>query len=364
MNKYHNNIYYFYIAVAFLFIILTTNYQSLYDLIYVTNQMDAISYNEIAKTAPLIPKENPVIIKHVGQRFLVPYLIGSFAYFFNVDTFVIFKIVTFASIFFYIFLINLIIKKFNLKLKESILFFSLLFLNPYIIRYQIFNPVQVHDMFFFCFSLIFSLTIIKKSYLTNLLITTITIYLRQSSIALFIGSAIFLLINKKIKLFIIFLFIFILSFFLLIKTGEFISVDEFPIRNAYGLIFYDFSQTEKLIKFLLLASLPFFPLLVILFGNINKNINYYNVIIILLVCFMMIAQPILGGPDHSTNNVGRIANLSYPMLTFVFFYIFNFKRFVEKNFLFYIFIMGMFFWSLHPTFSIFRIFSPLRFYNY
>lgn len=364
MNKFETKIYYIYILICFSFILLTTKYIDLYDIIHVANQMDVISYIEIAKNAPLIPKENPVIIKHVGQRFLIPYLIGSSAYFFNIDTFVVFKIVTFASILLYIFLINLILKKFNLKFKESILFFSLLFLNPYIIRYQIFNPVQVHDMFFFCFSLIFSLTIIKKNYLANLLITTITIYLRQSSIALFIGSAIFLLINKKIKLLIIFLFVFILSFFLVIKTGEFISVDEFPIRNAYGLIFYDFSQTEKLIKFLLLASLPFFPLLVILFGNINKNINYYNVIIILLVCFMMIAQPILGGPDHSTNNVGRIANLSYPTLTFVFFYIFNFKRFVEKNFLFYIFIMAMFFWSLHPTFSIFRIFSPLRFYNY
>ena len=200
MSKYHNKIYYSYIAVTFLFIIFTTNYPSLHNLIYLFNQLDVISYSEIAKTAPLILKENPVIIKHVGQRFLIPYMIGSSAYFFDIDIFTIFKIATFMSIFFYIFLINLIVKKFNLGLKESILFFSLLFLNPYIIRYQIFNPVQVHDMIFFCLSLIFSLTIIKKNYLVNSLTSMITIYLRQSSIALLIGTIIFLSINKKKKI--------------------------------------------------------------------------------------------------------------------------------------------------------------------
>ena len=364
MNKYQKNIYYLYIAIAFLFIIFTTNYLSLHDIIYVANQMDGISYNEIAKIAPQIPKENSIIIKHVGQRFLIPYIVGSSAYFLNVDYFVIFKIVTFISIFIYIFLINSIVRNFNLKCKESILFFSLLFLNPYIIRYQIFNPLQVHDMLFFCLSLIFVITIIKKNFFTSLLTTTMTIYLRQSSIALFIGATIILLINKKIKLLIILMFSFLISFLLIIKAGEIISIDKFPIRNAYGIIFYDFKQTEKLIKFLLLAILPFIPLLVILFANLNKDIDHYTVIAILITSLMLIAQPILGGPDHSTNNVGRIANLSYPILTVLCFYVFNFKKFVNSKLFFYIFIVGMFLWSLHPTFSIFKIFAPLRFYNY
>ena len=364
MNKYQKSIYYLYIVIAFLFIIFTTNYLSLHDIIYVANQTDGISYNEIAKIAPHVPKENSIIIKHVGQRFLIPYIIGSAAYFLNIDYFIIFKIVTFVSILIYIFLINLIVIKFNLKCKESILFFSLLFLNPYIIRYQIFNPLQAHDILFFCLSLAFVLTIIQKKFLSNLLTTTITIYLRQSSIALFIGSIIILLINKQIKLLIILIFLFSISFLLIIKTGEIISIDKFPIRNAYGIIFYDFRQTEKLIKFLLLAILPFFPLLVILFGNINKNIDNYTIIAILIVCLLLITQPILGGPDYSTNNVGRIANLSYPILTVLCFYVFNFKKFIKNKFFFYSFVVGMFLWSLHPTFSIFKIFAPLRFYNY
>ena len=118
-------------------------------------------------------KENSIIIKHVGQRFLIPYIIGSTAYFLNIEYFIIFKIVTFVSILIYIFLINLIVIKFNLKCKESILFFSLLFLNPYIIRYQIFNPLQAHDILFFCLSLAFVLTIIQKKFFSYPLLLTI-----------------------------------------------------------------------------------------------------------------------------------------------------------------------------------------------
>ena len=83
-----------------------------------------------------------------------------------------------------------------------------------------------------------------------------------------------------------------------------------------------------------------------------------------LVCAAIIGQPILGGPDGSVNNVGRIANLCYPILTVLIFYVFNFKKFVKNNYFFYLFIIGIFFWSLHPTYSIFDFFGVFRFYNY
>jgi hypothetical protein len=78
----------------------------------------------------------------------------------------------------------------------------------------------------------------------------------------------------------------------------------------------------------------------------------------------MVAQPILAGPDGSVNNVGRISNLCYPILACFCFYIWNFEKFVNKNYLFYTFILAMFLWSLHPTFSIFKSFGVFRFYNY
>ena len=364
MNKSETKIYFLFTAISFVFVVATTDYLSLFDIIHVANQMDVISYIEITKNAPIFSNQSDIIIKHVAQRFLIPYTVGSIANFLNIDFFLIFKIITFIFIFFYMFLIKLLIKKFNFNLKVSILFFSLLFLNPYIIRYHIFNPAQAHDMLFFCLGLAFSLTIIYKKFLINLLITVSSLYLRQSSIALLIGSSIFLFVNKKIKLLLVLLLFYFLSFFIIIKIGNYISIHTFPIKLAYGIIFYDFNQLEKLLKFLILGLMPFFPLAIILFVKINNGIELKTLLILLFVCAMMIGQPILGGPDGSVNNVGRIANLSYPILAVTIFYIWNFEKFVKNNFLFYGFIFGIHFWSLHPTYSIFKFFGVLRFYNY
>ena len=364
MNKSEFKIYYLYIAISLIFITTTTNYLSLFDIIYVANQTDVISYIEIAKNAPLLTKESDIIIQHVAQRFLIPYIVGSIAYFLNIDFFLVFNFFTILFIFFYIFLINLLRKNLNLNLKVSILFFSILFLNPYITRYHLFNPTQAHDMLFFCFGLVFSISIINKNYFINLITTIIALYLRQTSIALLIGSSILLLINRRIKLFIILIGFFCLSLFLIMKTGKQLSSDGFPMHLAYGIIFYDFSQFEKLIRFLLLGIMPFAPLIVVFFGKINKDIRISSALILLFVCSMIIGQPILAGPDGSINNVGRIANLCYPILACSCFYIWNFEKFVNKNYLFYTFILAMFLWSLHPTFSIFKSFGVFRFYNY
>ena len=110
--------------------------------------------------------------------------------------------------------------------------------------------------------------------------------------------------------------------------------------------------------------MPFFPLTIFIFGQINKSIKISIVIVLLFVCSMMIGQPILGGPDGTGNNVGRIANLCYPVAAVLLFYISNFEKFVKNSYLYYSFILGMFIWSLHPTFSIMKIFGIFRFYSF
>ena len=52
MNKSDIKIYHLYTCFSFLFIVLTTNYLSLNDIIFLANQTDVISYTEIAKIAP------------------------------------------------------------------------------------------------------------------------------------------------------------------------------------------------------------------------------------------------------------------------------------------------------------------------
>ena len=52
---------------------------------------------------------------------------------------------------------------------------------------------------------------------------------------------------------------------------------------------------------------------------------------------MMIAQPILAGPDGSERNVVRITTLCYPILVIFIFNIFDFKKLLTKNFGIYLF---------------------------
>ena len=338
MNKSEKKIYILFSFFSFIFILFTTNYLNLFDIIYVVNQTDSFSYSEIARNAPYINLQSDIIIQHVAQRFFIPYLVGCLANLLNVDFFIIFKIFKFIFISLYLYLIYKFTIDFNFNLKVSILFFSLLSLAPYTIRHHLFNPVQAHDMLFFCIGLIFSYTIIKKKFLTNLFITIFSIYLRQTSIAIFIGSSIMLILNRNIKKLLLLLTLYFLSLFIIIKIGQSISNDNFPINLAYGIINYDFTQIEKLLKFILLAFFPFLPLTVILFGKINKNKEISTSLILFFVCAMMIGQPILGGPDGSVNNVGRIANLCYPIITMFCFYNFNFNKFVSNNYLFYPFI--------------------------
>ena len=75
MNKSETKIYFLFTSISFVFVVVTNNYLSLHDIIHVANQMDVISYSEIAKIAPAFPIQSETIIQHVAQRFLIPYLI-------------------------------------------------------------------------------------------------------------------------------------------------------------------------------------------------------------------------------------------------------------------------------------------------
>ena len=63
-----------------IFLLLTTKYLSLSDIIHVASQWDVISYTEIAKYAPNLPYDNENIMKHISQRFFIPYFAGLISF--------------------------------------------------------------------------------------------------------------------------------------------------------------------------------------------------------------------------------------------------------------------------------------------
>ena len=376
MIKKLDKIYLFYVISVIIFLFLTTKYLDLEELINSAGQMDIISYTEISKFYPSLPNNSEIIVKHIAQRFFIPYFAGLISFHLNLDLFTVYKIA---------FAITFYVNRSDFSLKEKILFFSLLFLNPYIVRHHIFQPVQAHDLIFFLITLTISYLIINKKYNWIIFFGTIPLFLRQTSIALFIGSLIILFINKKyIQAFLCFILFFIIIyvkkkskstyrkkpflkilFFIIINyisyVSNIISPQNFNFKYAYGIILYDFSEVERLLRFLALPIISFFPLGIFLFSKKKNGINNKNVLIMLFICLMMIGQPILAGPDGSLRNVVRIATLCYPILVSLLFYKFDITKVLNNNLIFYSFVIGLFLWSFHPTFSIISFFGILRF---
>ena len=69
-------------------------------------------------------------------------------------------------------------------------------------------------------------------------------------------------------------------------VSNIISPQNFNFKYAYGIILYDFSEVERLLRFLALPIISFFPLGIFLFSKKN-GINNKNVLIMLFICLMM-----------------------------------------------------------------------------
>ena len=62
MTKKEKKIFSIYVLFVLIFLLLTTKYLSLSDIIHVASQWDVISYTEIAKYAPNLPYDNENIM--------------------------------------------------------------------------------------------------------------------------------------------------------------------------------------------------------------------------------------------------------------------------------------------------------------
>lgn len=356
---------YFFFTYCFcslLFLFSTTNYLSLDDIINKAGQMDVASYLLIANNSPELVNENVNLSRHLAQRFLVPYIIGFFSNIFNIEIFLFFKILNFLFILIYILILIIYINFKKFDFNRSLIFYSLLTLNPYIIRNHLFQPVQIHDIIFSSSCIIFVILLSNKKYIYLILLSFFTIFLRQTSIALSIGVSILLIKNKKILNLCLHISLFVCSIFLISNISDFYSSENFKYNYAYGLLNYDFSNIKRLLKFLVLPLVSFFPLIIILKGElINEKLKKPENLILILISLMMISQPILAGPDGSERNVVRIATLSYPILVIAIFNIFNFEKMLKNKILILLYLIGLHIWSMHPTFSNIRIFEFLRF---
>jgi len=351
------------------FLLFTNTYYGEYEIN--SSASSSYYYLNIANSYPAgMSLENSGQAYIHGERFLISYLVGFVSYLLNINNFYIFEAFTYFTISILVIINYKIINKVITQKNNSLLFFSLFLLNPYIIRYSLSNPVMINDLVFtISISLLFLSFLNKKNILfyTALFLAIIS---RQTSI-LIILALIFSLalpyknefINLK-KIFFSFL-LFIANYLISQKYLEISSMNIFYESQFFGLL--DFFQKDfellKFLKFLFLPLLSFGPLFAIIIILLLKRkffltINEKNIFFIILL-ILFTSQPILCGPLIAGKNIIRLSTFGYTSLIFLLcLNLKNLNNLSKKITI--LFFTIMIFWSLHPTFSKIKIFELLR----
>ena len=92
----------------------------------------------------------------------------------------------------------------------------------------------------------------------------------------------------------------------------------------------------------------------LLFILVRQKRNIFNeqlFLFILISVFLIFLQPILAGPDIAGKNIVRLTNLAYLMATVFASIFYDFSKNKYSKNMFYIFLVGCFFWSFHPTYN-------------
>ena len=372
------------ILLSLVFIILSN--ENIADFNFKNTKGAATSGQYYISISNNFPGAADLINYHHAQRFLIPYLLGFVKQLTNLEINTVYNIFFIFIFSFLIFLKFKISKILKLNTLNIILFFGLIIFNPYILRYFFTYPVMVNDFLFIlsCYCLILSLeTDNKRLVFFSIILGLIS---RQTGIAFLIAiiiSKIFFKSKsffsiKDIALYLIF------YFFLKFLTGIYVNIlienssfnlisyikggDNFPYfpKEAFFGIFIYIVNNFNIYKFTTFLLLPLISILPILFflliRKFDKFKNFYSekFIICLISILIIVAQPVLGGPDWTGKNIIRLISIGLPLMIYIVIISSQQKK-KKLGFLTIISVQSLLIlWSLHPTFSSFKIFQNFK----
>lgn len=320
---------------------------------------DGENYLSISKSYPNFSSE--IIPYHHAQRFLVPYFVGFLSDLLNInDYFLIFKLLTFFFILYFLYQLFQFYKLNQNKIdfKNFIILSSVIILNPYFVKYYFSLPTLLNDiifinlLFLFCKNFEKGNNIKYFSAITSLLIKQTGLILVLILIAQTFFNKKKLFKNKFIKITLI-----IICTIFIISINNFyaknVSDDNFDYGHIFGIFYwikYEFNLLA-LIKFTLYPILSIGPaILIFSFIDKKKDLFKSNNLYLIILILLIILQPYLGGPILTNNNIVRLVSFIYPVLFFLLIYK-KINLITENKLIFYLLIIFMHIWNLHPTYS-------------
>jgi hypothetical protein len=363
----------YFIIFSFILILITNSYFDYADSI-IYGGSDGRYYIQISNSFPNFAT-NVDYIK--GERFLIPYLIGSLGHFFSIDNFLIYRFLSIFLSIIFIFIFVKIILKFNLDLFSKIVSIGLIIFNPYLIRYFLAVPTSILDLIFIISSLIILMGFYEKKFFLIIFGLSISLISRQNAIIflfvfifakVFFKKKSFLSNYQLLYLIITFIFIYLLNTFYAINAAgsELKLVKNSYITTLVG-IFIDQYNYKEFIQFILMPLISFGPLIIFILLKFfyAELIDYNNetAIIIIISSILIIMIGFVSGPIVSGRNLIRLSNLSYPMILILINQMCESKTTLIFNRTKIILLILFFtFWSFHPTFSKVKTFVFIKHY--
>lgn len=360
------------IFLSLIFIIFTTPFYNLEQTKYLGGS-DGYDYYLIAKSAPNIV-DNIQFIK--SERFFFPYVIGFIGNSFKIDIFSLFRIFSILLSLVFIFLHFKILRKLNCTNDFILVALLLIICNPYLIRYFISIPTLITDLIFLNATLLILFGFIERKKHIFFLGIIIGIMSRQNILAFIISAYATYFVNifvyKEAKFFkfldiialtLVYLAFQFINFTYATHAGTPVDASDLYYVTIFGIFLGNFS-IYTLVIFMLFPLLSFGPILyLITFYKLNfDKLKNDLTLFILFASLMLITQPLLGGPIITDKNFIRLANFAYPSIIILIYLISKPRlNLFNKNINLNLFIIFLFFWSLHPTFSKVKIFEILKF---
>lgn len=350
-----------------LFTILTNSYYDINGILSI-DQLDSLSYFNIANSAPIYSLEN--IPYHHAQRFFLPYAIGLFSNIFQLEILLCFRLFTFVILLLIVMTHYKLTKKFNCDIYTSIISISLLILNPYIFRYLISVPTMANDALFIFSLYLFMFGFFAKSKMTflGLLLGLIS---RQNGISILFCYFIETIYKKGKKFFfdkslLFSILLFIIIFLCTNNYAKNVSINGFDFKHVYGI--FEWIQNswslKNFISWFLLPLYGYLPalLIILMTRKISKQIkeNTKQNLILFFLFFSIIGISYLPGPEMADRNIIRQTILAYPVLIVWMIWFTNFKKYFCNTYMILFITLLLHIWSLHPRYSLISSFEFLR----
>ncbi|MAV56518.1 MAG: hypothetical protein CMI79_03190 [Candidatus Pelagibacter sp.] len=360
MSQKDKNYFYLYSVFLVLFLLITNEFYT-YEETLKINQYDGRSYFKIS-IFPFDFANN--IPFHHAQRFYLPFIIGVLANIFEIDNFLLFRLICLFTILIVILIHIRLINRLKINFKDSIISTTLIFLNPYLFRYFISVPTMINDLYFILalYVFLYAVLINHKFLLLSLIISLIS---RQTGLFILIGFLYFCYNKKYYQTLFIGLFISCFIFFLSNYYAQNSSISGFNFDHLVGFfksIFFE-DEINKILNWIFLPFYSFLPLIFYLFLKKFEKEKFLKIqpLIIFFIFLSTVGISYLAGPELAGRNIIRQTSIVIPLLVFlILVYSKNRYNNMHLKIIDKILILLIFISSLHPIYSKIKLLEQLK----